>query len=115
MGELIVPTLLPTGALHFATVPSTATVSDVISILSSRAEVVKDVLGDWKDNKKWAIQRIRSEDNGRQWEEDELNSLGDGVVPNNDRVEPLIAKTPDLANVRAFSAFALTSSIVPTM
>ncbi|KZV75329.1 hypothetical protein PENSPDRAFT_624395 [Peniophora sp. CONT] len=112
MGELIVPTLLPTGALHFATVPNSATISDVISILSSRSEVVRDVLGDDLSGDDWAMQRIRTEANGRQWEEDELNSLGDGILNKDAAVEPLIAKAPDNANpARAFSAFALTSHL----
>jgi diaphanous 1 len=77
---LIVPTVLPSGSLHFATVQHDGSVSDVIDFLSAQDEVKSDVLGDLPPCG-WALQLIRKEPPGRQWEEDELESLGDGMYP----------------------------------
>ena len=86
---LIVPTVLPSGALHFASVRHDGTVSDVISSLSALDEVKADILGDLPPCG-WAIQLIRKESPGRQWEEDVLESLGDGTylwnLPENTRL-----------------------------
>jgi hypothetical protein len=75
---LIVPTVLPSGSLHFASIQHDGTVGDVINSLSALDEVKSDVLGDLPPSG-WAIQLIRKESPGRQWEEDELESLGDGA------------------------------------
>ena len=75
---LIVPVVVPTGSLHFATVSSTATVQDVQDYLVADDAVKLEVLGDLEPYG-WAMQRIRSEHNGRQWEEEELEALGNGV------------------------------------
>ena len=75
---LIVPTVLPSGSLHFASVQQHGTVADVINALSDLDEVKSDVLGDLRP-RGWAIQLIRKEAPGRQWEEAELESLGDGM------------------------------------
>ena len=75
---LIVPTILPSGSLHFASVHHDGTVSDVINYLSDNGEVKSDVLDDLPPCG-WALQLIRKEPPGRQWEEDELESLGDGT------------------------------------
>ena len=75
---LIVPTILPSGSLHFASVQHDGTVGDVINSLSALDEVKSDVLGDLPP-RGWALQLIRNELPGRQWEEDELESLGDGA------------------------------------
>jgi hypothetical protein len=75
---LIVPTVLPSGSLHFASILHDGTVGDVINSLSALDEVKSDVLGDLPPSG-WAIQLIRKESPGRQWEEDELESLGDGT------------------------------------
>jgi hypothetical protein len=75
---LIVPTVLPSGSLHFASVQYDGTVGDVINLLSALDEVKSDVLGDLPP-RGWALQLIRKELPGRQWEEDELESLGDGA------------------------------------
>jgi hypothetical protein len=75
---LIVPTVLPSGTLHFASVQHDGTISDVINSLSALDEVTSDILGDLPPCG-WAIQLIRKESPGRQWEEDELESLGDGT------------------------------------
>ena len=74
---LIVPTVVPGGSLHFATVTSDGTVQDVLDALIANEEVTSEVLGDLEQYG-WAIQRIRREHNGRQWEEDELEALGNG-------------------------------------
>lgn len=75
---LIVPTIVPGGSLHFATIAATGTVQDVLDALLSNEEVTAEVLGDLEPYG-WAMQRIRREQHGRQWEEDELESLGNGV------------------------------------
>jgi diaphanous 1 len=75
---LIVPTVLPSGSLHFASVQQHGTVADVINALSNLDEVKSDVLGDLRP-RGWAVQLIRKEAPGRQWEETELESLGDGT------------------------------------
>ena len=75
---LIVPTILPTGSLHFASIAHNGTVFDVISRLGSVDEVTHDILGELEPAG-WAVQRIRPEQDGRQWEERDLEALGDGV------------------------------------
>lgn len=74
---LIVPVVLPLGSLHFATVSRDGTVQDVVENLVSNHEVTTEILGDLPAYG-WALQRIRKEHNGRQWEEDELEALGNG-------------------------------------
>ena len=76
---LIVPVVVPSGSLHFATVPSTATVQEVQDFLVSDDHVRYEVLGDLEPYG-WAMQRIRNEHNGRQWEEEELEALGNGML-----------------------------------
>ena len=75
---LIVPTVLPSGSLHFTSVQQHGTVADVINALRDLDEVKSDVLGDLHP-RGWAIQLIRKEAPSRQWEEAELDSLGDGM------------------------------------
>ena len=75
---LIVPVIIPSGSLHFATVPSTGTVQDVEDYLTAHEEITSEILGDLESHG-WAMQSIRSEHNGRQWEEEELEALGSGV------------------------------------
>jgi diaphanous 1 len=75
---LIVPVLLPHGSLHFSTVKQSSTIQDVLDALSRLKEVHEEVLGDLRSDA-WALQRIRLETHGRTWEEDELESRGDGV------------------------------------
>jgi hypothetical protein len=75
---LIVPTVLPSGSLHFASIQQDGTVGDVINSLSALNEVRSDVLGDLPPSG-WAIQLVRKKSPGQQWEEDELESLGDGM------------------------------------
>lgn len=76
---LIVPTVVPGGSLHFATIPGEGTVQDVLDALVSNADVTAEVLGDLEPYG-WAVQRIRREHNGRQWEEDDLEALGNGAA-----------------------------------
>lgn len=76
--SLIVPTALPSGSLHFTSVQRHGTVADVINALSDLDEVKYGILGDLHP-RGWAIQLIRKETLGRQWEEAELESLGDGM------------------------------------
>lgn len=71
--QLIVPTLSPSGALHFAAVGHNATAQDIIEALSVLEEVTQDILGDLEDAG-WAIQRIR-----KQPLEDDLRTFGNGA------------------------------------
>ena len=126
---LIVPVVLPSGSLHFASIQQDGTVSDVINSLISLDEVKSDILGDLAPHG-WAIQLVRKESPGRQWEEDELESLGDGtylgpplfrhlivqsvsgLLNETARVAPLIQTSEsDPSLQRHFSAFALTSHL----
>lgn len=75
--SLVVPVVVPTGSLHFATTRPDGVVQDVIDALLAQPEVTSEVLGDL-NGAGWALQRIRIEKSRRQWEEEELESLGDG-------------------------------------
>lgn len=75
---LIVPVVLPSGSLHFATISRDGTVQDVVESLVVNDELISEILGDLQPYG-WALQRIRREHNGRQWEEEELEALGNGV------------------------------------
>jgi len=74
---LIVPVAVPTGSLYFATIKPDGIVQDVIDTLLARLEVTSEVLGGL-ESAGWALQKIRIEKNGRQWEEEDLEKLGDG-------------------------------------
>ena len=74
---LIVPVIAPSGTLHFATIPSSGTVQSVQDYLVTNEEITSEILGGLESHG-WAMQRIRTEHNGRQWEEEELEGLGDG-------------------------------------
>lgn len=75
--SLIVPVVVPTGSLHFATVKPDGIVQDVIDALLAQPEAAAEVLGGL-DDAGWALQKIRIEKSGRQWEEEDLERLGDG-------------------------------------
>lgn len=125
---LIVPVLLPSGSLQFATISSNGTVQDVLDYLIAKADLTSEVLGDLEPYG-WAMQRIRVERNGRQWEEDELEALGNGVFACASRlsmilmwgkgivnpqtaVAPLLNATAPAADAqRHFSTFPLTSHL----
>ena len=77
--SLIVPVVLPAGSLHFATISPHGTVQDVVEYLVADDEVTSEVLGDLQPFG-WALQKIRREHNGRQWEEHELEALGNGAT-----------------------------------
>jgi diaphanous 1 len=77
--SLIVPTLLPTGSLHFAAVKTDSVVQHVLDALANLEEVRDDILGDWQCDH-WAMQKIRKETPGRQWDERELERLSDGEL-----------------------------------
>lgn len=79
--SLVIPIIIPTGSLHFAAIKPDGVVQDVINALLSLDEVVSEVVGDLVADS-WALQQIRREHNGRQWEEDELEALGDGMFWN---------------------------------
>lgn len=74
---LIVPVVLPSGSLHFATISSHGTVQDIVETLVADQEITSEILGELQPYG-WALQKIRREHNGRQWEEDELEALGNG-------------------------------------
>ena len=75
--SLIVPVVVPTGSLHFATVEPDGIVQDVIDALVAQPEVTSELLGSL-DVAGWAVQKIRIQKSGRQWEEEDLEKLGDG-------------------------------------
>ncbi|KZT71430.1 FH2-domain-containing protein [Daedalea quercina L-15889] len=108
---LIVPTVLPSGSLHFATVGASATVQDVTDTLLQDQEVSREILGDLEDFG-WALQSIRAERNGRQWSEEDLEGLGNGIISPPNLVAPLLnAPSPTARSERHFSAFPLTSHL----
>jgi diaphanous 1 len=76
---LIIPIVIPTGSIHFATIRPDGNVQDVINALILTDEVNSEVLGDLEVHG-WALQKIRKEHAGRQWEEADLIALGDGVL-----------------------------------
>lgn len=75
--NLIVPIILPTRSLHFAEIFENGSARDAIDTLLRIEGVTREVLGDLEDCG-WALQRIRAEERGRAWEEDELAVFGDG-------------------------------------
>lgn len=77
--SLIVPALLVTGSLHFAEIQSDGKAQDVVDVLLQAEGIKKEILGDLEESG-WALQRIRVEQTGRAWEEDELITLGDGKL-----------------------------------
>lgn len=74
---LIVPVVVPSGSLQFATISATGTVQDLLDDLTGNDEVTSQLLGDLQPYG-WAIQQIRKEHSGRQWEEEELEALDNG-------------------------------------
>lgn len=74
---LIVPIAVPSGSLYFATITPNGAAEDVIQALLLNDEVALDILGDLQPFG-WVLQSIRKEPSGRQWEEEELESLGNG-------------------------------------
>ncbi len=84
--SLIVPVAVPSGSLHFATIDSDGTVEDVIRFLLINGEGTSEVLGDLEEYG-WTLQRIRREHSGRQWEEEDLEELGNGSF-----VDPFMAQ-----------------------
>ena len=111
--SLIVPTLVPSGSLHFAAVRRDAVAKDIIDALSGLEELRSEVLGDLKDSG-WSVQRLRKERNGRLWEEAELEALGDGILPDSTPISPILNSSSKPASPqvqRHFSAFPLTSHL----
>ena len=82
---LVVPLVLVTGSLHFVSLQQDARAEDVVKAALEQDGLRDEVLGDLEDGD-WALQRIRTEQPGRAWEEDELLSLGDGEPISNLRV-----------------------------
>jgi diaphanous 1 len=124
---LIVPTQLANGSLHFAEVGQDGTAQDVINALDALDEVKKDE-SIYEGGHGWALQRIRIEQNGRPWEEDELEALGDGerlhcranfyltlyegIIPPSTRVAPLVNSMNNPASSQThFSSFPMTSHL----
>ena len=77
--SLIVPVVVPTGSLHFATIHPDGTASHVIDALLAQPDVASEIL-DGLDDAGWALQKIRIEKSGRQWEEEDLEKLNDGKL-----------------------------------
>jgi len=124
---LIVSTLIPSGALHFAAVQQSATVQDIIDALSPLEDVRDDVLGDLEDGG-WAVQTIRRPRPGKPWDEEELKQLGNGkhalypsswpnsvlvaaLLTPSDPIAPLLPAVEPAPLQRHFSAFPLTSHL----
>ena len=76
--SLIVPTVLTTGSLYFASVKPEGTAQDVIDSLVALDEVNSDILGGLEEAG-WALQKVREEESGRTWQEHELEAIGDGL------------------------------------
>jgi len=74
--SLIVPVVVPTGSLHFATIKPDGIVQDIVDALLAQSEVTSEVLGGLYDAG-WALQKICIEKSGRQWEEEDLERLSD--------------------------------------
>ncbi|KAJ3796793.1 armadillo-type protein [Lentinula aff. detonsa] len=106
---LIVPVVLVNGDLQFAEVGHDATAQDVLNKLLETSDVKNDILGDLEDQG-WALQRLRLERKGRRWEEQELETLGDGLVKSSEPIESLLnAAAPDNSSLRTFSTFPMTA------
>lgn len=75
---LITPVISPSGTVHFASVPHDATIQDIITALSRSEDVREDILLDLPDSG-WDIQSVRKEQQGRSWEDTELEELEIGV------------------------------------
>ncbi|KAG1763151.1 armadillo-type protein [Suillus occidentalis] len=111
--SLIVPVLLANGSLHHPSVSSNALAQDLIGVLTDQEEVVSSVLGELQDTG-WALQHVRSEPNGRKWEEAELEALGDGIIDPSTPIAPLLEQLnyPVInASQKHFSTFPLTSHL----
>jgi diaphanous 1 len=121
----IVPTLSPSGALHFAAVDQSATAQDIIDTLSVLEDVQKDILGDLPESG-WAIQRICKHDPGKTWDANEVTRIGNGktlgycvvcahcaigILSATDHIGSLIASTKPPSLQRHFSAFPLSSHL----
>lgn len=76
--SLIVPIEVPSGTLQFATISSGGTIQELLDSLTINEEITSQLLGDLQPCG-FAVQHIRQEHSGRQWEEDELEALGNGV------------------------------------
>lgn len=130
---LIVPIIVPSASLHFATIKSFGTVQNVIDALVANSEVTSEVLGGL-EHYGWALQKIRKEPHGRQWEEEALEALGNGknaltahdllrigilvgLLPYDTEVSPFLNVPSTAARPeRHFSAFPLTSHLhTPTL
>ncbi|KAG8831474.1 hypothetical protein FRC18_006477, partial [Serendipita sp. 400] len=106
---LIVPTLSPSGAIHFAAVTQDATVQDIIDALSTLDDVKEDILGGLEDCG-WDVQKIRrSPPSG--WDEAELRQFGNGLLDRNDKISPLLNSSKPPSLQRHFSAFPLSSHL----
>lgn len=73
----VVPTLSPSGAVHFAAVKQDPVAQDIIDALSENEEVITDILGDLAPSG-WAIQRVPKEASTGTWNEEDLRNYGNG-------------------------------------
>lgn len=125
VAPLIVPTLSPSGALHFAAVKPNATAQDIIDALSGLDEVRDEVLDDLPDSG-WAVQRIRKQLESGSQSETQLVSLGHGLfilsgcqntepcvglLHATDSIESILATSKSPSLQRHFSAFPLSSHL----
>jgi hypothetical protein len=75
---LIVPVPV-SDSFHFAEIQRDGKAEDAVDGLLRVEEIKKEILGDLEESG-WALQRIRVEQTGRLWEEDELMIRGDGEL-----------------------------------
>ncbi|KAH7919532.1 hypothetical protein BV22DRAFT_1075069, partial [Leucogyrophana mollusca] len=108
--SLIVPTLLPNGSLQYPTTSSTATALEFVANLLQHDEVKSEILGDLSEGA-WALQRIRRQPKGHQWEEEDLEALGNGIISSTALIAPLLDRDSSNASERHFSAFPLTTHL----
>ena len=75
--RVIIPVSTPSGSVYFASVSRDASIADLISSLIESGEIKAEVLGELEELG-WDIQKIRKEQSGRSWEEEDLNQLETG-------------------------------------
>ena len=76
--SLIVPIEIPSGSLQFVTISPNGTIQELLDSVTTNIDITSQLLEDLSPYG-FAVQQIRKEHNGRQWEEDELDTLGNGA------------------------------------
>ena len=76
--SLIVPIEIPSGSLQFVPISPNGTIQELLDSVTTNVDIASQLLEDLSPYG-FAVQQIRKEHNGRQWEEDELDTLGNGA------------------------------------